>query len=196
MFGINQIDFIHGGGGSGNFSAEYYHSLIDGLEVKESEGKVSLYKDLLAAYQADYDDYWEKDGRTYGYGTRQGAVIMFRGEMVLTDEQVENAAWKTYCSRHFQENAHSGVEHPIGNSTPLFFFGQKGGASGEGICCHRGRSEVGRNGGQRLVLALWVLLPPPPPQRTQGLRREQENGGEIWNGHESITEIHQRPDHA
>ena len=101
IFGINQIDFIWGGGGSGNFSSDNtdhedgpigYVSLYDGLKEKETEGKISIYNDLYNTYKKYYDDYWKNDGRTYGYGTTQGAVIMYGGEMAVTQEQVDAAA--------------------------------------------------------------------------------------------------------
>lgn len=96
VFGINQIDFIYGGGGSGNFNSQNdkvgYVSLYDALLKKESNGDITLYHDLINSYKDYYNDYWTTDKRTYAYGTKQGAVIKFRGEMEISREAVNNAA--------------------------------------------------------------------------------------------------------
>ena len=91
VFGINQIDYVHGGGGSGNFTSEYYVSLWQGLLAKETAGRLTLYKGLNSAYQTYYNNAWNTD-ISYAYGTRQGAVILRRGEMALTGAQVDAAA--------------------------------------------------------------------------------------------------------
>jgi beta-glucosidase len=91
VFGINQIDFVHGGGGSGNFTSERYISLWQGLLAKELAGRLTLYKGLNNAYQTYYDNAWRTD-ISYAYGTRQGAVILRSGEMALTADQVGAAA--------------------------------------------------------------------------------------------------------
>ena len=96
VFGINQIDFIYGGGGSGNFNSKNeqvdYISLYDALKAKEDAGEVELYEKLLNSYETYYNNYWSKDGRTYGYGTRQGAALMFWGEMEISEDAVKDAA--------------------------------------------------------------------------------------------------------
>ena len=88
VFGINQVDYIQGGGGSGDMTSEYYKNLVDGLK---DNGSVTVYEGLRSVYQADFDDYWKNDKRTYGYGSKQGAVIMYRGEKAITDAQVADA---------------------------------------------------------------------------------------------------------
>ncbi len=96
VFGINQIDFIYGGGGSGNFNSKNervdYISLYDALKAKEEAGDIELYGDLLASYETYYNNYWSQDGRTYGYGTRQGAVLKYWGEMEISEDAVKSAA--------------------------------------------------------------------------------------------------------
>lgn len=69
-------------------TSEYYTNLVDGLK---QNGKVTVYEGLRSMYQKEYDDYWKNDGRTYGYGSKQGAVIMYRGEKAITDAQVADA---------------------------------------------------------------------------------------------------------
>ncbi len=88
VFGINQIDYIPGGGGSGDVKSEYYTNLIDGLE---QNGSVTVYDGLRSIYQKEYDNYWSTDKRTYAYGSKQGAVIMYWGEKAITDKQVADA---------------------------------------------------------------------------------------------------------
>lgn len=96
IFGINQIDFIHGGGGSGNFSSRNervdYISLYKALKTKAEKGEIKLYEELLNSYEKYYRDYWEKDRRTYAYGTGQGAVLKFWGEMEIGEDAVKKAA--------------------------------------------------------------------------------------------------------
>lgn len=98
VFGINQIDFIYGGGGSGNFNSRNdkvtYVSLYDALKAKAENGEIELYEELLNSYETYYKDYWEKDKRTYGYGTKQGAVLKFWGEMEIGEDEVNKAAKK------------------------------------------------------------------------------------------------------
>ena len=109
LFGISQTDFIHGGGGSGNFASEYYVSLYQGLQEKESEGRLALYKDLVETYQAYYDDSWKSD-ISYAYGTRQGAVLRKYGELALTADQVKDA-------RRNADTAVINIGRPAGEDT-------------------------------------------------------------------------------
>ena len=53
LFGKAQADYVKGGGGSGDTTVSYVRSLIQGLEIKEREGKVSLFAPLNA-YYTDY----------------------------------------------------------------------------------------------------------------------------------------------
>ena len=96
VFGINQIDFIYGGGGSGNFNSKNervdYISLYEALKAKEEAGEIELYEELLNSYETYYNNYWAQDGRTYGYGTKQGAVLKYWGEMEISEDAVKSAA--------------------------------------------------------------------------------------------------------
>ena len=49
VFGKAQADYVKGGGGSGDVTVAYTRSLLDGLRIKETEGKVSLYAPLSSA---------------------------------------------------------------------------------------------------------------------------------------------------
>ena len=51
LFGKGQHDYVQGGGGSGVVYTAYERSLLEGLEIKESESKISLYKPLSDYYR-------------------------------------------------------------------------------------------------------------------------------------------------
>ena len=53
VFGKASIDYVKGGGGSGDVTVAYTRNLYEGLKIKESEGKVSVFDRLSAFYQAD-----------------------------------------------------------------------------------------------------------------------------------------------
>ncbi|MCQ2515749.1 MAG: glycoside hydrolase family 3 C-terminal domain-containing protein [Saccharofermentans sp.] len=50
-FGKATIDYVKGGGGSGDVTVAYLHTLYDGLKSKEDEGKISIYPELVKFYQ-------------------------------------------------------------------------------------------------------------------------------------------------
>lgn len=50
VFGKGQADFVKGGGGSGDTTVAYVRSLLDGLKIKEQEGRVALYSPLSNFY--------------------------------------------------------------------------------------------------------------------------------------------------
>lgn len=51
LFGEAQVNFIKGGTGSGDVNALYVVNALDGLRIKEAEGKVKLYAPLSAQYE-------------------------------------------------------------------------------------------------------------------------------------------------
>lgn len=53
LFGKGTIDYIKGGGGSGDVTTEFIHNIADGMAVKESEGKVKVFSELIDFYK-DY----------------------------------------------------------------------------------------------------------------------------------------------
>lgn len=50
MFGRAMIDYVRGGGGSGQTNVDYTHNILQGMQIKEEEGKVSLYQPLVDFY--------------------------------------------------------------------------------------------------------------------------------------------------
>ncbi len=73
LFGKTQIDFVKGGGGSGDVTVEYVRNLLQGMQIKAGEDKLSLYQPLVDAYT-----------NFYNAGNRH--------EMSLTSELVTGAA--------------------------------------------------------------------------------------------------------
>ncbi len=52
LFGKAGADYVKGGGGSGDVTVAYIRNLIEGMRVKEQEGKVCLYQPLNRFYEA------------------------------------------------------------------------------------------------------------------------------------------------
>ena len=50
MFGRAMIDYTRGGGGSGATNVEYTRNILQGMQIKEEEGKISLYQPLVDFY--------------------------------------------------------------------------------------------------------------------------------------------------
>lgn len=68
VFGKAQKDYVKGGGGSGEVTVAYVRSLLDGLRIKEKEGKVQLYGPL--------SDYYEENVRQqYLLGVQPGRTV-------------------------------------------------------------------------------------------------------------------------
>lgn len=51
VFGKAQADYVKGGGGSGDVTVAYVRSLLDGLRMKQEEGKLSLVEPLSRFYE-------------------------------------------------------------------------------------------------------------------------------------------------
>lgn len=51
LFGKGTIDYVKGGGGSSDVSCDYVRTIADGLAIKESEGKVSIFNDTVSFYR-------------------------------------------------------------------------------------------------------------------------------------------------
>ena len=50
MFGRAMIDYTRGGGGSGATNVDYTRNILQGMQIKEEEGKISLYQPLVDFY--------------------------------------------------------------------------------------------------------------------------------------------------
>lgn len=79
LFGKATIEYIKGGGGSGDVHTKYIRNIFDGFKEKESEGKASVYMPLVDFYK----EYVEKESVN-----------------VLTQEQI-NARWDIVNAMEF-----------------------------------------------------------------------------------------------
>lgn len=60
MFGKGSADYVKGGGGSGDVTVAYIRSLLQGMQLKEEEGKVSLLPALGEFYESYVKEQYEK----------------------------------------------------------------------------------------------------------------------------------------
>ena len=51
LFGKGTIDYVKGGGGSGDVTVEYIRNFYEGMKIKEAEGEVSLFHELPEFYE-------------------------------------------------------------------------------------------------------------------------------------------------
>lgn len=73
LFGKTQIDFVKGGGGSGDVTVSYVRNLLQGMQMKENDKKVKIYKPLADEYTQ-----WRNNGN--------------KNEMPLTNDKVKEVA--------------------------------------------------------------------------------------------------------
>lgn len=55
LLGKGCVDYVKGGGGSGDVTCEYAKSVYDGLKEKELEGKVSIFEPLVDYYKSEIE---------------------------------------------------------------------------------------------------------------------------------------------
>ena len=79
LFGKATIEYIKGGGGSGDVHTPYIRNIYEGFCEKEADGKVSIYKPLVDFYK----DYVEKESVN-----------------VITPEEID-AAWSVVNAMEF-----------------------------------------------------------------------------------------------
>ena len=53
LFGKGTVDYVKGGGGSGDVTVEYIRNLYEGMKIKEDEGKVEVFDKLAKYYEED-----------------------------------------------------------------------------------------------------------------------------------------------
>ena len=68
VFGKAQVDYVRGGGGSGEVTTSYTRSILDGLRLKEAEGKVTLFPSLGSFYTGQVQQQYA-DGTVCGMTT-------------------------------------------------------------------------------------------------------------------------------
>ncbi|MBR4494160.1 MAG: glycoside hydrolase family 3 C-terminal domain-containing protein, partial [Clostridiales bacterium] len=59
LFGKGTVDYVKGGGGSGDVTVKYVRNFYEGMKIKEAEGKVSIYRDLIKFYEEDIKSQYE-----------------------------------------------------------------------------------------------------------------------------------------
>src|SRR5699024_5902017 len=60
LFGKGSIDYVKGGGGSGDVTVDYVKNLWDGMKEKEAEGKVTLLPELYTFYKKNVEKQYEE----------------------------------------------------------------------------------------------------------------------------------------
>lgn len=55
LFGKGSVDYVKGGGGSGDVTCAYAHNLWDGMKIKEKEGKLALFPQLEDFYREEME---------------------------------------------------------------------------------------------------------------------------------------------
>lgn len=63
VLGKAQADWVKGGGGSGDTTTPYHRTLLDGLHIKQQEGKLSLFEPLSAFYLGHVLSAYQAGGR-------------------------------------------------------------------------------------------------------------------------------------
>lgn len=65
LFGKAQIDYVRGGGGSGEVTTSYTRNIYEGMKIKETEGKLRVLDSLSAFYEENVKKQYA-DGRENG----------------------------------------------------------------------------------------------------------------------------------
>ena len=92
LFGKAQADYVKGGGGSGDVTVAYTRSLLDGLRIKEQEGKVSIFAPLSDYYSAYVQE-------QYALGKEPGrcAEAALPGDLLKAAREYADTAIITLC---------------------------------------------------------------------------------------------------
>ena len=80
LFGKGTIDYVKGGGGSGDVTVAYIRNFYEGMKIKEAEGEVSLFHELPEFYEKNVKEQYAA-----------GAVPGMTREPEVPDELVEKA---------------------------------------------------------------------------------------------------------
>ena len=87
LFGKGTIDYVKGGGGSGDVTVAYIRNLYEGMKIKEAEGKVSIFHELASFYEQNIKEQFEQ-------GAQPGMTV----EPRVPEELVKRA-------KHFADTA-------------------------------------------------------------------------------------------
>ena len=81
LFGKASADYVKGGGGSGDVSTAFVHNICDGMEEKQTEGKLTLFTPLVDFYRQNVSE-------QYANGTLSGKT----SEPIIPSALLERAA--------------------------------------------------------------------------------------------------------
>lgn len=88
LFGKGCVDYVKGGGGSGDVTVAYVRSLLAGMRCKEKEGKAGIYEPLAKYYEAEVE-------KQYGEGIVPGLTAepeipeeLLKGAKAFTDTAI------------------------------------------------------------------------------------------------------------
>lgn len=84
VFGKGCVDYVKGGGGSGDVTVEYTRSLLEGLRIKEQEGKIALVPEPGLFYEQEV-------GKQRARGVLPGMTV----EPEIPEELLKSAAAAT-----------------------------------------------------------------------------------------------------
>lgn len=106
LFGKAQADYVKGGGGSGDTTVAYVRSLLDGLRIKEGEGKVRLFAPL--------SDYYEENVKVqYAAGKKPGQTEepAVPAELLEAAKEQADLAIITICRFSDEGHDRTGCDH-------------------------------------------------------------------------------------
>ncbi len=92
LFGKGTIDYVKGGGGSGDVTVAYTRNFYEGMKIKETEGKVSLFHELAEFYETDIKS-------QYAGGAQPGMTVepAVPAELVAKAKAFTDTAIITIC---------------------------------------------------------------------------------------------------
>lgn len=100
LFGKATIEYIKGGGGSGDVHTKYIRNIFDGFKEKESEGKVSVYMPLVDFYK----EYVEKESVHIPTQEQINATWDIVNAMEFCTKR-DDMTYDTFASMHVKEPA-------------------------------------------------------------------------------------------
>lgn len=98
LFGKATIEYIKGGGGSGDVNTAYIRNVFEGFELKENEGKVSVYRPLVDFYK----DYVKKQSANIPTRAQIDAIWDVVNAMPFEKER-DDITYDTFQRMHVKE---------------------------------------------------------------------------------------------